>query len=122
MKVKLEKIVNGKQSLVNLLNQSLPVKTSYRLGKLVSKVERELKDFEAKRLELVKKHGDPVEGDSNKIQVREGNLEEFTKELNELLDVDVDLNFEPVSLDQLADAKLSAVDLNALSDFVSDVV
>lgn len=115
MKLAIKDLINSKEALQKLFSENLPVKTSYRLGRAIKHINSELKDFEDKRIELLKKYGDVVD---DKISVKAENMESFTKDINDLLQVELDLAFEPVAIDEIKDAKLSAIDMANLEKFI----
>ena len=117
MKVKLEKIVNGKAALSKLLNEPLPIKASYRLSKIIRKVESELKDFEAKRFELIKKYGAEDQEKQTWTVIPE-NVETFTKEINDLLSLEISLELDALHVEELGNASISATELLQLEGFI----
>lgn len=99
VKVKLVDIVNAKETLQKLMNEKLPVFLSYKLAKVMKEISTELDSVEASRTNLVKKHGEKIEdkpGDS--WQVSKENLEAFHKEFEELLQMEAELNFDPIPI------------------------
>ena len=107
----LNELVIGKDSLVKLLQADLPVKKAYKLGKIVKKVEEELKHFEEQRQSLLKKYGEPIENN----QVKINDVERWNEDFKELISEKVELEIVKFTLDELEKAKLSAVDLNNLN-------
>lgn len=102
MKLKLGDVTMMQQGLTVLLNQPLPIKLSYKLGKLVKIVDEEIQEIENRRIELVKKYG-VEDKEKGTIKVSDENQDHFMKEYSELLDLDVNLDFEQVDINQLPD-------------------
>jgi hypothetical protein len=116
MKVTLGNIKTAEEALKKLLNMDLPIKSSFVLGKLVKEVNAELAHFEDERIKLVKKMGtEDGEGNFNVTQEKAG---EFMSAYSELSDIEVELNYEPVSADDLGDIFMTAVEMASLSEFV----
>lgn len=77
-----------------LLNQRLPITIKYKLNKLSNILKEEKELFDKLRTDLIKKHADDPKAENVKIsatlvvkgkEVPNPNLEEFQKELKELL-------------------------------------
>ena len=115
MNLKLGDVRNSLDSLKKLLGTDLPVKVSYKLSKIVKKVNSEIKELEDKRIELIKQYGELKD---EKIEVKPENLVLFMSELQTLLDLEIDLDIQPIKLDELGDIKFSAVDLADLEKFI----
>ncbi len=92
--MKLAQLVGSEESLVKLMALKLPVKVSYKLSKLVFKMQPDLKIWQEKRLELFKEYGDHDEK-TDLYTVKPENAVKFQEELAKLLDIDVDLDFAP---------------------------
>jgi single-stranded DNA-specific DHH superfamily exonuclease len=118
MKLKLSELKNAEPALRKLLNSDLlNVKTAYRLGRSISKIDSELTQLEATRVRLVNKYGQKDK--KGTITVKKENIEKFTQDMSKLLSMDVNLSIEPISLADLPDnIGLSPVDLNALSPLI----
>jgi hypothetical protein len=66
--------------------------------------------LEENRINLVKKYG--VEDEKTKqVSVPKDKTQEFYAELNELMQLEIDIPFEPISLEEFGDISLSAADV-----------
>lgn len=123
--MKLGTIVNSQQALKNLLEVKLPVKISYKISKVISQITPDLQVFEDQKLALVKKLGLPTEN-QGEWQVLPKNMEEFRKDLQEILDMEVTLGFttekplEKIPLADLGEVNISAQDLLNLNWLIED--
>lgn len=113
MKIKLGQIDAIKGSLRTFLSKELPVRTAYRFSKLTKQLEKELGELEENRRNLVKTHGDEIDG--GRFQVTEDNKDVFAKQYQELLDYEIDVNFQPVSVNELGEIHMSSIDLANLT-------
>jgi len=124
MKIKLKELLEVRPSLVKLLSQPMPVKTAYWISKGVNKLNGEFKDFEARRLELVKEMGKPIKDkkgkDTGQIQVVAGKMPAFNKKLEQLTDIDIEVDIKPVSLKDLSKADMSPLELASLERFIKE--
>lgn len=114
--MKLSQILNSQEALNRILQIKLPVKISYKIGKMFSRIQPEIRTFEEKRVGLIKKLG--TEDKVKQIwEVLPDNMAEFQQELNKLGDIEVNLGFgvdkelEKILIADLGDAKLEPRDL-----------
>jgi predicted nucleotidyltransferase len=97
MRVSLGQLKSSEASIMELSKTVLPINIGYRLGKFIKKIASELKEFEESRVKLVTKYGveDP---ETKNIQVPKEKTEEFMKEFQELLSIEVDLEWDQLDL------------------------
>lgn len=90
MKIKVDDLIGGWQSVLQLSRTDLPVATSFRLARAMKKLEPEFEVAWAKRSELAKKYGKQV-GDSDQWEItdREGFLEAYEPLGQEEIEVDI---------------------------------
>lgn len=121
MKIKLSELKNAEPSLRKLLNsENLNVKIAYRLGRTTSKIDSELKQLEATRVRLVNKYG--KKNKDGTITVKPDNMEKFTKEMETLLMMEINLELHPINVNELPEQTgLSPVDFNALNFLLTDL-
>jgi len=93
-------VFNSLEPMKELVNIELPVKTSYAITRLVQKLESARKAIETVRLGLVKKYGESDKDNPKNIRVTPecSNWEAFVSDFNELMEVEVELDFIPVKL------------------------
>jgi hypothetical protein len=120
MQVKLGELKNAEMVLSKLAQAQLPMKTSFSIAKLIRASSEDLKDFEGKRIVLVKKYGDQKE-DGN-VQVKPENIEAFLNEMRELTDITLNIDVERIKLSDLQSLQFSAIELSALEPFIEDDV
>lgn len=95
-------LVEAVPALQKLVRENLPLRTAYRLSKMVRKVNEELDFFKAKEAELKAKH-------EYKVPV---------SEYNELLNLEIDWNDPKIEIPLDADINLSCADIDALTPFI----
>ena len=105
--MKLITIINEQANLAKLMELKLPVKVAYRLNKLANKFDTEIKFYNDKRNELVKELGekklDEEGNETDQIEVKKENLAEFYKKINEMVEIETEVNYEPISISELGD-------------------
>lgn len=124
MKIKLGELLNAAESLNKLFIADLPIKLSYKLSKIVNSINGELKIYDEKRNELIRKLG--TEDEKTKqwsVAPGSANMPEFMKKMNELLDAEtevIDWKIPLADLEKEPTLKLSAVDLVNISKFLEE--
>jgi hypothetical protein len=109
------------EPLIKLVKLELPIKTSYKLSKILKKIGQELADLEEERVKLVKKYGDQ-DDEAQSIQVKDPEkYEEFAKEFGELLQEEITLEIDPIPINMLGDSvTFSPAELAALEMLFKD--
>lgn len=115
IETKLGYVVAADPVLKELSKERLPVKTAYQLMKLLRRVNEEAQLFEVQRVKLCQELGE-VQGDQ--FVVTQANTEKFVTEMTTLVELSVNIDLHPLSLESLGTSTISAADLNALGPFV----
>jgi hypothetical protein len=109
MKIKLGELKNAETSLQKLIEKDLNIKIAYKLGKLIKIISAEFKEIEDSRVKLIKKYG--KEDENKNIQVLPENNEKFYIEFQQLLDEEIDIDFEPLALEELGEISMTTTDV-----------
>ena len=96
------------QAIMPSLNQlasakNLDFNQSIRISKIVKKIKHIMKHFEEQKKPLFDKYGETM-GNGAK-QIKPEHIEEFNKQLEPLLDAEVDFNITKVKLDGLVSVR-----------------
>ena len=113
MKFTLGEVYRITRSLPILTDKELPIKVSYRLLKFLKSCSAEMGPLEESRTKLVEKYSEPTQ-DIRDLKVKDENLDKFQTEFTALLDEEVEIDFNPLSIDDLGDISVSAKDLAPL--------
>lgn len=108
MKIKNMDLINGVESLRELLNyDNIPIKLSFKLIKNAKKIDSAISDYNDAHKKLIDKYG-KKDKDGNLIQDSSGNVSidtdmavEFTNEQRTLLQLKSDLDIETITIDEL---------------------
>jgi hypothetical protein len=111
----LRNIVKSAPVLQKLTTQELSVVQLYCASKLVKAVNEELAIYNAGRRELIERH---CEKDGDKLKYKDGTGEAFNRELQELLDVEVELKVKPLVLTERDNIRLTLCDMDAVEGLV----
>lgn len=110
MKITLAEAKSLETSLAKIFDKDVNIKVAYRLGKLLKKLSEEMKTLEESRVKLVQKHGEENE-ETKQFSVPPTKTQEFYKEFNELMQCEIEIDFDPIPLELFGDIKLSASDV-----------
>lgn len=120
MKLKLIEIINCNTVLNELsTNKSTNVRAVYKIAKINRELKRELELVEEQRLEIIRKYctnddkGRPIIEDKQYVIPAE-NSKKLQKELNEFLSIEVQVNIDPLTLEDLEGFDISSRQLTEL--------
>lgn len=110
-------IVNAKPIFEKLLLIKLPIKLCYRINKIIQQIDTEYTCFEKSRHQLILELGEKNENGTT--TVLPDNEEKFYSSMNELLNEEVVINFQPLPLDAFPDTlELTPQQLNNIDCFL----
>ena len=107
IEVKLSEVINGIDTMKYLMDVFLSAKTAYKVAKLAQEMEKELKLFSDAREKLIRKYankdenGELIVDENNQITVAPENVENYQKELNELLETEVKFEVNKIGINEL---------------------
>jgi hypothetical protein len=102
IKVSLKEVINSQMALQELMTQPLPSSLSYKISRLSKSIKSELETFEETRIEICNRLGEKSEDDKSYV-IKDENKEEFTSELNNLINTEIELPGEKIQVEQLSD-------------------
>ena len=118
--VTLGNIFNSVDTLGLLTKEKLGVKALYKLNKLVEALPKEIKFLDEQRLIIIKKYGEEVNNGVGTWKVKPEHIDEFNKEINDLLSIEVELPNEKFLIDELDDVKLDLIQYNTIKVFIKE--
>lgn len=114
MKLQLKDLLEAKESYDELMDTKMPPAMAYRVMKAGRVIDREIKDFEEARNKSVKDIGE-YDAEAETYTVQPNKVAEFAAALDVLLDQDVELDIQPVSMEMLENG-LDEVSPRVLAD------
>jgi len=115
MELQLQDLKACERGLIKLMNSDLPARTSFRLTSILKVVRENLQQLEQSRTDLILKYGKEQKDGSTRVDPGTKEEETFKKEFETLLKETVVIDgYKPLTLDDLADARISAVELEPL--------
>jgi len=117
MKMKLVDIKNAEEPLKKIMNKELNIKAAYKVSKVLKIVNSEMTAIEQSRVKLVHKYQEKQEDGS--IRVASGKEQQFMNEFVEFLQTDIDIDFVPISIDDLDGISLTPADMIGIDKFIA---
>lgn len=115
MKISLRELKVCERGLQKLVNAELPARVSFRLTIILKTVRESLQSLEKIRSDLIAKYGYQHDDGICRIEKDSENEKKFKEEFELLLDETVELtNYTRLTLEDIADAHISAVELEPL--------
>jgi hypothetical protein len=102
MKVKISRLTVAIPSLKFLAEQTTQAKTAYKLAKWLNAVSQELDIAETTRKNLIKTYNL-----DNGTEQNTDNLENFRQEMTKLMDEEIEIDMEPLSINELGGMPIS---------------
>ena len=117
--MKLSSCVGFEEAFKTIMGEKVDFKLAYRLTKILKKLEGELESFrEAQKVILIKYGKKEKDG---RMRLQPDKLEDFNKDLNELLNSEVDVEFEPIPMEKIeAMGAITPQVMLQLSEFVEE--
>jgi len=106
MKLSNEKIVNDANILGAISQKQLPVKVSYAIAKNISKIQAELKIYNAEREKLIEKYAEKgedgkVKSENGSIKIQKEFIEKWNKDIKELMAIENEIEIHKFKLSEL---------------------
>lgn len=122
--VKLIELNNITNSLDVLINEKeIHIKISYKLSKLYKKLIEELEQYEKNRMKLINKYGNK-DLDGNLIVkdniVELSDIQKFQFEFNELNNIEIEISFEQIDIQDFGDIKIAPKHLIVLDKLIKE--
>lgn len=127
MNLKISQVMEFHTVYSTLKEQEMPIKLAYRLNQIEEICEKKVVFYETKMRDIITRYsekdndGNPVFLEDNKsIKISPEHVQECTKKIQELAELDVDLPDIKFTLDQLGELKLSVLEVKALMPFIDE--
>ena len=130
MKIKISTLLNSKDVLYMLGNTNgLSTHIAYRLYRNIELINKELEMYEKTRIKLLKSFakkdsdGNPIikKNDNQEFyDLSEENLQKFNEDISKIINENVDLDLQKISLDDIDSVGLTPFQIS-LIDFILDV-
>lgn len=124
IKVKISELLNSTDTLQKLAQQDFKAKLAWSIARLLKAAEAEIQNFNETRMNLIRKYGEKDENGElvtdEKGNCKIGNeyINNFSNELNELIDTEVEINANKIDIKLLEEVKFTPSDMAMLEPFV----
>lgn len=121
-----QKMIDSIPTLRELSNKQLKSKVAFRVARLLREVQAESETFETARVNLVKlyaakdENGEIKTDENGNTYIEQDKIEEFNKELRDLLDNTITINGDKLSLDDLGDETFTPQQMLSFSAFLEE--
>lgn len=126
MKVTLKDIVESQEVMRTLSNKPLRGRVAFKVARLLKKLEAELTTFNDTRVKLIESYakkdeeGNYVTNDKNEYQFDQDNANKFIEEINKLLLEELDVDANPILVDEIEDLDFTPAEMAALEPFMDE--
>ena len=124
IKIKLEQLVNSTEALQKLSQVQLKARLALEVSRMLKEAERELGFFNDARMNLINKYGEKDENgqlitdEQKNCKIGADVLQQFSNELQELLQTEVEINANKFNLDDFGDINFTPSEMSALESFI----
>lgn len=124
--IKINDLVNCTDALRALSEKDMKAKLAYSTAKLLKVADTEMSGFNDARMKLIEKYGNKdengnlIKDDKDNVKIDNENIAEFSEELNDLLDTQVELNANKLKLSMLETLDFSPAEMFALEPLIED--
>ena len=128
MKLSNRSLLNSINVLTKLNQLELPIKVAFIILKNTKAVERELTNYFEAREKLVKQYavlneeGQAVPDEYGNLQFKDECVGKWNSDINELLDLEVSIDLQTISIDDLfrADLSMTPTELSSIEFMIKD--
>ena len=122
--VKISDLLNSTETLQKLAQKDFKAKLAWSIARLLKSAEAEIQSFNDTRMNLIRKYGQKDENDelitdeNGNCKIEQESINEFTNELNELVNTEVEINANKIDINLLEDIDFTPSDMAILEPFV----
>jgi len=119
----LDNLINSINILQRISSEPLKAKTAYVVAKLIKAADAEMTNFNEIRFNLIDKYGEKDENgefktDGNNVILKKETVDDFNKELRELLNTSLTFNVNKLNLDDLESINFTPAEMIQLEPFI----
>lgn len=123
--VKLSELLDSTETLKKLSQKDFKAKLAWSISRLLKAAEQEIQEFNDTRMNLINKYGEKgddgqlVTDDKGNCRIIPENIQEFSNELNELINTEVEINANPIDIELLEDLEFTPTEMTQLEPFIN---
>ena len=126
IKVTLKDIVESQDVMRALSSKQLRGRVAFKVARLLKKLETELATFNDTRIKLIETYakkddeGNFVTNEKNEYQFDADNANKFVEEINKLLLEEIDIDANPILVDEIEELNFTPAEIVALEPFMDE--
>lgn len=125
IEIKVADLVNSVGVLQKLSNMSLKARLAWKVSRLLKAADDEIQEFNKTRIEVVKKYGikdengELVLDDAGNCKIQDEYINTFTQEMNELTSDTIEINANPIGIDEIEELSFTPGEMAQLEPFIA---
>lgn len=126
IEITLSELMDSASVMQELAKKPMKTKAAFQTARMMREIEKEYSLFQESRKGLIDKYaekdenGEPKADENGNYTVPKDRIEDFNKELKEMLDQTLSLNVEPISIEDLGEADFTPADMMLLAPFIKE--
>lgn len=126
MTITLQNILEAQGTMQNLSTKVLRGRTAYQVARLLKRLDAELSTYNDTRLKLIEQYakkkddGNYELNEQNEYQFTQENMQAYMNEINNLLQEKIEIDANPLKLDDLLDLEFTPTEMVALEPFIEE--
>ena len=126
IKVNLNDILNASETFNAIMQQSFKGSLAFKIARLARELSKEMETFNAERQKLLQKYcikdenGELKTNDNGTVQVEPDKINEFNEEFSSLLETEVEINAEKLSMDSLDSFDITPQQMISIEKFFEE--
>lgn len=124
--LKMSDLLNATETLQKLSQKELKAKLALSIARVLKEAEREIQNFNEIRMNLINKYGEKddqgelITDDKGNCKIPPEGIDTFTKELNELVNTDLEINANKLKLSDIESLDFTPGDMAVLEAFIDE--
>lgn len=125
IEVQVKDIVNSTEIFSMLSQKKLNMRMAYQLAKIIKEVQKEFELFQETRMKLINEYAERDENgqlkvdENNNFTIPKEKIQDFQKELNDLLEMQVELPINEINLEELKNIEFTPMELIKIEKFIN---
>lgn len=126
IKVNLNDILNASETFNVIMQQSFKGSLAFKIARLARELSKEMETFNAERQKLLQKYcvkdenGELKTNDNGTVQVEPDKINEFNEEFSSLLETEVEINAEKLSMNSLDSFDITPQQMISIEKFFEE--
>lgn len=126
IEISVRNLLESATTLQGIMQKTLKGRPAFLLARIAREVDKEYTSFNNTRMQLIQKYGEKDENgnlvadESGNNKIPQSAIEDFNKEVSDLLETKVQLNVNAIPLDDLKDIDFTPQEMLALEVFIEE--